>query len=395
MTTTLAAAAALDAPPSAESGAELPPLLHVLAPAPFGGLERVVHALAAGQARRGMDVHVAALVDRGGEGHPFTAGLRAEGVPVHEIALPPRAYRAERAAVRALCRATGARVVHTHGYRPDVLDASAARALGLATVTTVHGFTGGGWKNRLYERLQRRAYRRFDAVVAVSRALAEALAAAGVPRAILHALPNAWSPAGAPPLDREAAREALGVPPGAFHLGWVGRVSREKGLDVLLEALPALAAVPAHLSVLGDGPERGRLEARAAALGVADRVRWYGAVPGAARWLRGLDAFVLSSRTEGTPVALLEAMDAGVPVAAAAVGGVPDVVTPAEALLVPPESPAALAAALLAIHAAPAAAAARAARAGERLRVRHGVEPWLDAYALIYRHVLSPSSRPA
>src|SRR2546429_548043 len=83
-----------------------------------------------------------------------------------------------------------------------VVDAGAARRLGIPVVTTVHGYTGGSWRNRLYERLQRRAFRRFDAVVAVSQRLADSLTHDGVPRDRVHLIRNAW--AGAEPLlDRD------------------------------------------------------------------------------------------------------------------------------------------------------------------------------------------------
>src|SRR2546426_2290007 len=138
-------------------------VLHVVAPGEVGGLERVVHLLAHGQVSAGDDVHVAAVVDPACPHHPFLTTLASGGVTTHPIVLPGRAYRRERAAITELCRHLRPHVVHTHGYRADVLDAGAARRLGIPTVTTVHGFTGGGWKNRFYERLQRRAYRRVGA----------------------------------------------------------------------------------------------------------------------------------------------------------------------------------------------------------------------------------------
>ncbi|HEY8469922.1 MAG TPA: glycosyltransferase [Longimicrobiales bacterium] len=361
-------------------------ILHVLAPARAGGLERVVHALAIGHHRAGHDVRVAAVLEPGAEDHPFVRPLEEAGVPVARIVLGSRSYLRERREVARLCRARRPAVMHTHGYRTDVLHVGLARSLGIPVVTTVHGFTGGGAKNRVYEWLQRRAFRRFDAVVAVSRPLGEALGRAGVPRQRLHVLPNAW-PGDHHFEERDAARRALGVPADAFHIGWVGRLSPEKAPDVLLEALGLLRDLPFVASFIGAGPEQPALERRASQLGLAERVRWHGLVPEAGRWFRAFDALVLSSRTEGTPIVLFEAIAAGVPIVATRVGGVPDVLGEDAALLVEPEMPEEIARALRAHHDAPGAAAARARAARERLAREFSVEPWLARYEAIYRAV--------
>ena len=350
-------------------------ILHVLAPAPYGGLERVVTELTAGTAARGHDVHVAAVLDRDPETHPFWRGLRVEA---HRVDAPGRAWLRERLAVDALRRRLRPDVVHTHGYRADVLH---GRPLGGAVVTTVHGTTGGGGRSRLYEALQRRAFRRFDAVVAVSAPLGARLMRFARPGR-LRVIPNAAC--AAPLLTRAEARARLGLAADAFVAGWVGRLSAEKGADVFVDALARVPSVPWTASVLGDGPEAASLRARAERLGIAGRVRWHGAVAGAPALHAAFDVFVLSSRTEGTPLALLEALAAGVPVVATAVGGVPDVAGAAEAILVPPGDPAALAAALAAVHADPAAAAARARAARTRVHASFGAGPWLDAYESVY-----------
>src|SRR6266849_1325824 len=147
-------------------------VLHVLAAGEVGGLERVVRSLAAGHRALGHAVRVAAVLEPRSSTHPFVRALDGEGLEIIAITVERRAYLKERAAVAALCSRLHPDVVHTHGYRADIVDAGVARRLGIPTVTTVHGFTGGDWKNRLYESLQRRALRRFDAVVAVSRPLA-------------------------------------------------------------------------------------------------------------------------------------------------------------------------------------------------------------------------------
>jgi glycosyltransferase involved in cell wall biosynthesis len=331
-------------------------------------------------------VHLLAVVDPGEADHPIVAPLTNAGVEVRVLEVPARAYLRERAVMRELCGSIRPDVVHTHGYRPDLVDGSVARSLGIATVATVHGFIRGSWKGRVYEWLQRWSYRRFDAVAAVSRPQVAELAAAGVPPGRIHHLPNAWA-VHAPPLPAAEARARLGVPEGVFHVGWVGRLGREKGADVLLDALALVPDLPVVASIVGAGREEAALRAQAEALGVAHRVRWHGLIAEAGPLFSAFDAFVLSSRTEGTPIALFEAMEAGAPVVATSVGGVPDVVSPAEALLVPPEDPARLAEALRAVRGDPAAAAARARAAATRLREVFGADPWLDRYEEIYRQV--------
>lgn len=358
-------------------------ILHVVAPGEFGGLEQVVQALASGQQRGGHGVHVAALLDSQRWDHPFVISLRRAGVPVTGFPLASRAYLRERAEVRAICRNLRPDIVHTHGYRPDVVDAPVARQLGIPTVTTVHGFTGGGWKNRLYERLQLRAFRRFDAVVAVSQPLARCLAAAGVRSDRLHVVANAWA-GGTGVLDRVSARRALGVPETGFRIGWVGRLTREKGADILLDALGHLTDLALEASILGDGRERRSLRAGGRDLGVENRIAWHGTVPDAARLFSAFDVFVLSSRTEGTPMVLFEAMAAGVPIVAARVGGIPDVLKPSEALLVPPGEARALADAVRTIYRDPEAARGRAEAARQGLAERFAPSPWLARYEAIY-----------
>jgi glycosyltransferase involved in cell wall biosynthesis len=112
-----------------------------------------------------------------------------------------------------------------------------------------------------------------------------------------------------------------------------------------------------------------------------------GQVTEAARLIKAFDVLVLSSRTEGTPMVLFEAMAARVPVVATAVGGVPDVVSQNEALLVPPDRPDELASAIAAVRNDPAAARTRADAAAKRLATEYAVGPWVERYAAVYRGI--------
>jgi len=364
-------------------------IMHVLAPAPFGGLENVVRLLATGQRGRGHHVTVCAVLDDERD-HPFVTSLLQDGIDLTPVVAAARQYRSERRAVREAMNASRPAIVHTHGYRPDILHLGAAHAAGAAAVTTLHGFTGGDWKNRVYEQLQIRAAAHADAAVAVSSGIGARLRRGGALADRVHVIPNAIAPVDF--LSREVARAALAIPADAIRIGWVGRLSHEKGADVLVRALASVPDSFVSVSFIGDGPERPAVERLASSLGVRERVVFHGVVASAASLLRAFDVVVLSSRTEGTPMILLEAMAAGVPVVAASVGGVPDVAQAEHALLVPPDDPAALGAAIARCIGDREGAAMRVGRAVTRVSSTYAPGPWLDRYDALYSALARPRS---
>jgi glycosyltransferase involved in cell wall biosynthesis len=358
-----------------------PRVLHLLAPTREGGLEQVVTMISTIQ--RSAGVHVGAVLspDQAAD-HPFVTRLQALGVPVTSVVVGGRSYLREYRSIAGLIDRLKPAIVHTHGYHADVIGGAAARAKGIPTVSTVHGFTQGVLRNALYEWMQRFALKRADAVIAVSEPLVRVLVKAGVAKRKIHQVRNGFT-SSQPPLTRSLARARLGISPNALVAGWVGRLSQDKGADVMLDAL-ALSDPAWKLSMIGEGRDREKLLRKAANLGISDRVTWHGHVPDAGLLMNAFDAFVLSSRTEGTPITLLEAMRACIPIVATRVGGVPDVVTSREALLVPPEQPAQIARALADIASGQSAARERGARAGDRARERFGPTAWLTAVSAVY-----------
>jgi glycosyltransferase involved in cell wall biosynthesis len=269
-----------------------------------------------------------------------------------------------------------------------VVDASAARAIGVPTMTTVHGYTDASLRAWLYGYIQRQQLHTFDAVVAVSGPLSRRLQSYVTPSR-LHVIQNAFAQTGRLQ-ERDEARARLGIPDERFLIGWIGRVSAEKALDVMLEALARLAdhvGTSITLAVIGDGNERQRMERRARSLGVAELVRWHGTQPAAGTLMKGFDVFVLSSDREGTPMVLLEAMFAQTPIVSTRVGGIPDMLTPDEALLVPRRNARALADAIRDVMNNPSDARRRAKRAADRLAAHHGMEQWLARYEDLYRQL--------
>jgi glycosyltransferase involved in cell wall biosynthesis len=367
-------------------------ICHVVAPAEVGGLESVVLAMAARQRRAGHEVLVAAIVGRRDASQHWQEALLVAGVDVVPLVSPGRSYLGQWRAVTELLRRRGPSVVHTHGYHADIIGGLAARRLGLSTVTTVHGFTSGGAKRRVYQHLQRRAFRKFDAVMPVARTVGADLARHGVAPTKLHVVPNGFS-ADIEPLPRAVARRELAVGLAEQRVGWIGRLSVEKGPDIMIRAL-AMLPPAVRLSMFGDGAQRGTVERLARRLGVDSRITWHGVIPWAARFARAFDVLVLSSRSEGTPIALFEAMAAGVPVVATRVGGIPDIVTDAEAILVEPDDPAGLAAAIAATLRDSEAATTRVTAARRRLEEAFAIEPWLARIDSVYASVVRDTQIP-
>lgn len=207
----------------------------------------------------------------------------------------------------------------------------------------------GGMRVRLLRRLRDSALRKASLVLCPSEYLRGHAIGWGLPSQRVVVVENA-----APPLpelaSREEARAALAIEgPGVEGplLAFAGRLGPAKALDVLLEALAELPDI--SLLLAGDGPERSRLEARAAELGLDARVRFLGARSRGEvlELFRAADASVLTSAWENFPHTVVEALAVGTPVLATSVGGVPEIVRDGEnGLLVPPGDPAAFAAAV-------------------------------------------------
>ena len=280
-------------------------------------------------------------------------------------------------------------ILHTHGYRPDVVLCGLARSRGRAHVTTFHGFVGGSMRARFYEWAQVQAAKYANGVVAVSRQIADRLDVSGI-STNARTIRNAVA-ADNGLLEREAARSQLGLPSDVNLVGWIGRLSYEKGPDLFVKALAEVDS-SLHAVMIGDGPEMENVKALARAYGIADRLRLPGILPDARRFLKAFDCLVLSSRTEGTPMVLLECMWAGVPIVTAAVGGIPDILSPREALVCPPNATPPLSTAINTVFANAADAKVRATAALERVASEHSIESWIDQHVRLYTEVAQRSS---
>ena len=338
-----------------------PKVVHLVEALGLGGIERLVQSLARHAEAARVEVICAV---RGG---PVAAEIESQGTAVQCLGLGSYYPWAVRRTARALRRA-GADVVHSHGHFAGVLGRAAAWWAGVpAAVHHLHTIDASlGARHRGLERFLARATARvLCCSAAVGRHAREDL---GLPAALLLTIPNGIDPP--PPIERPAARALLGGPPPPL-LGCLGGLAPHKGQAVLLRAFAMLArgGAAGTLLLIGDGPDRRRLETLAAEEAIASRVHFLGERPDARRLLPALDLLVVPSlQREGFSLAAIEAMDAGVPVIASRVGGLPEALDGGAAgVLVEPGDAAALAAAIRGLLAEPSRAAAL--RDGGRRRV--------------------------
>jgi glycosyltransferase involved in cell wall biosynthesis len=345
-----------------------------------GGAERHVADLAASLASRGDAVTVACSV-----AGPLAPALERLGVEVRPLlgGLVKRRVSLRYArALRRLIRAEPFDIVHAHIYASAAAAALATVGTGVPLVVTEH--SEGCWKRRRHDPASRLTYRRATRVIAVSAAVRDVVVTRyGVrPEKVVY-VPNAVAPA--PSLARPRPKRTTRGD--RLLVGRVTRLLPEKAVDVFLEAAARVAPVQAgaRFLVVGDGPARPELEELASSLGLDGRVRFLGLHPDARDVIAALDVLVVSSRSEGSPLVALEAMEAGVPVVATAVGGLPDQIEHGRTgLLVPPDDAEALAGALLELLANPARARALGAAGRRRALALFGYAEMFERVERVY-----------
>jgi glycosyltransferase involved in cell wall biosynthesis len=279
-------------------------------------------------------------------------------------------------------------VVHTHNPQALVYGAPAAALARVPCVHTKHGVNPDP-SRRMW--LRRAACIMVDAYVAVTPTLARlAVEKRECDPTKLHVIPNGIDTLRFLPNSeaRQRVRAELGIPDSAWVVGTVGRLSPEKNQALLIEAMAPLLDSSRHLVIVGDGPEREQLMARARATPRPELVHFAGSRKDPESLLAAFDAFALTSNSEGLPLGLLEAMAVGIPVVATAVGGVPDVVEPGvTGSLVTAGDRASLAAELARLSTGP-ADAVEAARAARRMVLeRHSTEQMASSYERLYGRV--------
>jgi len=383
------------------SGARIPVVL-VESGQSVGGTEKVVFELACRMDRTRFAPSVALApapaLDR------IAGDLERAGVPVERLPELTNRFQVGRALkTLGFLRRARHSILHVHHVWPaaDRYLVPLAHLVGVPAVLVTEHLVGFA-HSAAQKWLKRWELARADQVVCVSRAVADGLArdygfdvdangrviengvdAIGLDRGTEHAR-----------AERERTRKRLGAGD-MFVWTFVGRLEKQKGVDILLEAFARLGGT-SQLWIVGDGSLREELEHKAKALGVIERVRFEGAVADASPFYWGADAFAIASRWEGLPLALLEAQAAGLPVVAAAAGGVAEAIREGTSgLLVPREDPAALTQAMQQVESQPELARRLGYEAARQARDEWSWERMVSAYEVLYERAWTHSAKQA
>lgn len=302
-------------------------VLQFITPSGFYGAERWVLALA-NNLPAGAMVCDLAVTEEGPDQDLSVARLYPESAG--EVHYVPTKGRFDTSAITKLVAIIKARqidVIHTHGYKSDIIGLLAARKAGIKIVSTPHGFSNNvGWKLRLFIRLGLFALKFADKVAPLSEQLVADLKRYGIGGRQLKFIEN-----GVDLTELAPFRKTLPAKPGiehGLHIGYIGQLIPRKGLADLLQAFNLFwQRYPnSKLSLIGDGQQRPELEALAASLPSAAAISFLGFRDDRIALLNQFDAFALTSSLEGIPRCLMEAMAVGVPVLAYNIPGVDQLV---------------------------------------------------------------------
>ncbi len=298
-------------------------VLHLIASTDFGGAEQVLLNMCKSLTGKNIDFEVGLFV-MAEKMHEHALGniLSSFYIPRHFVHMRLPYFYSEIFELTRIYKRRKINIVHCHGFRSDVLGGLSAKICKIPTVSSVHGWIVTSKKMGAYKWLDLMALRHFNAVLPVSKELEIELVKNKVKPSKIHLLRNV--PGKPPELigPVQKCRQS-----DICHLGFLGRLSNEKGVDYLLECLSEISETASfHLHIAGDGPERFRLEEKTKKLSIDDNVTFYGHVNNPYEFFTKINILILPSLTEGTPMSLLEAMSFGLPIVASKVGGVPEII---------------------------------------------------------------------
>jgi len=375
-------------------------VLHVIDSGGLYGAEVMLLHLMTEQVQVGLQPILASIGKiREGE-KPIEAQARKRGLNVKPIRIRAGPNWIGAARILRFARNEGIHVIHSHGYKGNILFGLLPRRIRrIPLVSTLHGWTWVGGFNRmaLYEWLDSFSLRFVDQVVLVNNAMRRHPRLQGCLRWRAEVVENGIPLVGI--IDENHMRQDIvEFAQRGFTVCAIGRLSAEKGGELLIEAVASLVneGRDLRLAFLGDGEMRRGLEQRATESEVKDRVYFAGYVENAKRYLPLFNLFAMPSLTEGLPMVLLEAMSEGVPIVATRVSGIPGVLDDGRAgLLIRPGDIQELKQAIIAVMDDARSARARANVAKQRVQNLFSSRVMAEKYGRIYRKLLLEKEQAA
>ena len=315
-----------------------------------------------------------------------------------EVDVIPERFRFDLRVIQALRRIVEQRapdIVLTHQVKSHLLMKLSRLWRQYPWVAFHHGYTKTKLRERVYNRMNDLSLPTAHGVITVCQAFAQEMVRAGVPPERIFVQHNSIRLEQAASMEEaQWLRAQLGIADDERMVLAIGRLSSEKAHIDLLSAFSHLqkteTEIKTRLVIVGDGPERKRLEAAARLYGISERVNFAGQISNVKPYYAAADVLVLPSHSEGSPYVLLEAMAAGLAIVATAVGGVPEMVKDEEsALLVPPRDPRAMAEAVSRVLTDADLARRLTMSAAALVTTRYSPETYIRSLVEIYREIIS------
>ena len=302
-----------------------PRVLHFICSTGFYGAEKWILALANNLDRADIDSELLVTQEAENQDLQLTRAFRDLQLPAHELPMKGRFdFRVIRSLVE-LIRERDIDIIHTHGYKSDIIGVIAAKLAGIKCMSTPHGFEeSDDWKLNQFIRLGGWTLRYFDLIVPLSVELCNDIRKFGVPEKKIVYVRNGVDLTAIDFRTPSEAHAKSGQAEDARTIGFIGQLIGRKNVADLLDVFERVATdyPQVRLVLLGDGDSRQQYERYAAAMDSADRVHFKGFLNNPLQHLDGFDLFVMTSTREGIPRCLMESMAMGVPVAAYDIPGV-------------------------------------------------------------------------
>lgn len=371
-----------------------PVVMHIIAAMEIAGAEKVLLNLISRKDNCPYEMRVTSFVrGKDGTGTKFLKSVVATDTIVDRIPMYRRWDMRDVKALKRIIKRHNVNLIHSHGYKSDIVGVLASKLTGIPIVATSHGFTCADQKLKRNEKIDRYILRFADKTICVSDGVYNSLVSSGIDKNKLTLIPNAIDfKYFSKPADNNICEE-WGISHDKIIIGTAGRLSPEKAHTDLVKAIskiPVDLRCRCCLVIAGDGPEKENILRVANENGVSDNLIMAGYVNDMRSFFKSIDIFCLSSLAEGTPLTALEAAASGIPLVLTSVGGSTALINNGvDGFLVESSAPAQMADALGELIGDENLRNQFAGKALDKLRLKYDVVKWAENFFDIYKKILN------